>query len=411
MEKKTIGSFINALRKSSGLTQKDLADKLGVSDKAVSRWERDDYAPDISLIPVIAEIFGVTSDEILRGERILVDQEREESGKTNSKTEKQIVRLLKASMDRFDALSMISVGISMLGLLAAMAVNFAYLEMLPGFFLGCAFYLVAIISESVFFALSFSKSSDDEFEGEMQNQIKIQMIRRFSQAMSVTVMIFMFSLPMLLLSSDLDLFFEGTKISFIELFLYGIPLALFGGLLCMAGMFFTDLALIRNGVYTISPEQVKLKRRLRRLKGICAAFVVLATLTTTGIVYFIAPQFYVENIATPAVFADYEEAKAYLTQGLREDSDHLKTIGFADPDGNDFFESAYNPEKYGYINTDDNRRIMVFSREDTEREGRILKMITNIYFTLIVIEVAAGFIIYFIRRGRVIRSVDGKLHA
>lgn len=410
MEKKTIGSFINALRKSSGLTQKDLADKLGVSDKAVSRWERDDYAPDISLIPVIAEIFGVTSDEILRGERILVDQEREESGKTNSKTEKQIMRLLKTSMDRFDALSMISVGISMLGLLAAMAVNFAYLEMLPGFFLGCAFYLVAIISESVFFALSFSKSSDDEFEGEMQNQIKIQMIRRFSQAMSVTVMIFMFSLPMLLLSSDLDFFFEGTKISLIELFLYGIPLALFGGLLCMAGMYFADFALIRNGVYTLSPEQVKLKRRLRRLKGICAAFVVLATLTTTGIVYFIATQFYVENIANPAVFTDYEEAKAYLTQGL-EDNGNQKKIGFADPDGNDFFESAYNPEKYGYINTDENRRIIVFSREDTEREGRILKMITNIYFTLIVIEVAAGFILYFIRRGQVIRSVDGKLRA
>ncbi len=139
MEKKTIGSFINALRKSSGLTQKALADKLGVSDKAVSRWERDDYAPDISLIPVIAEIFGVTSDEILRGERILVHHEREESGKANFKVEKQIERLLKTSMDRFNALSMISVGISMLGLLVATAVNFVLLKLLMAFFLGCAF--------------------------------------------------------------------------------------------------------------------------------------------------------------------------------------------------------------------------------------------------------------------------------
>ena len=69
MERKTIGGLIAALRKASGMTQKDLAEKLNVSDKSVSRWERDDGAPDLSLIPVIAEIFGVTCDELLRGER------------------------------------------------------------------------------------------------------------------------------------------------------------------------------------------------------------------------------------------------------------------------------------------------------------------------------------------------------
>ena len=64
MEKKTIGQFIAALRKANGMTQKELAEQLSVSDKSVSRWERDESAPDLSLIPVIAEIFGVTSDEI-----------------------------------------------------------------------------------------------------------------------------------------------------------------------------------------------------------------------------------------------------------------------------------------------------------------------------------------------------------
>ena len=60
MEKKTIGSFIAALRKASGMTQKELAERLNVSDKTISRWERDDSAPDLSAIPVIAEVFGVT---------------------------------------------------------------------------------------------------------------------------------------------------------------------------------------------------------------------------------------------------------------------------------------------------------------------------------------------------------------
>lgn len=51
------------------MTQKELGDRILVSDKTVSRWERDENTPDISLIPMIADIFGITSDELLRGER------------------------------------------------------------------------------------------------------------------------------------------------------------------------------------------------------------------------------------------------------------------------------------------------------------------------------------------------------
>ncbi|MBR6812635.1 MAG: helix-turn-helix transcriptional regulator, partial [Oscillospiraceae bacterium] len=69
MEKRTIGTFIAALRKANGMTQRELAERLNVSDKTVSRWERDDGSPDLAAIPVIAEIFGITCDELLRGER------------------------------------------------------------------------------------------------------------------------------------------------------------------------------------------------------------------------------------------------------------------------------------------------------------------------------------------------------
>ena len=68
MDRKSIGSFIAALRKAKGMTQKDLAELLHVSDKTVSRWETGDGTPDLALIPVLAEIFGVTCDELLRGE-------------------------------------------------------------------------------------------------------------------------------------------------------------------------------------------------------------------------------------------------------------------------------------------------------------------------------------------------------
>ena len=90
MEKKTIGQFIAILRKANGMTQKDLAEKLNVSDKAVSRWERDECAPDLSLIPVIAEIFQVTTDELLRGER----KNAEQTQQTTEATEE--IRLLSS---------------------------------------------------------------------------------------------------------------------------------------------------------------------------------------------------------------------------------------------------------------------------------------------------------------------------
>ena len=69
MNKKSIGQFLAALRKANGMTQQEIADRLNVSNKAVSRWERDECTPELSLIPSIAEIFGITVDELLRGER------------------------------------------------------------------------------------------------------------------------------------------------------------------------------------------------------------------------------------------------------------------------------------------------------------------------------------------------------
>ncbi len=78
MTNKSIGNFLAELRKEKGLTQKEIADYLNVSDKTVSHWECDKYSPDISAIPVLADFFGVTCDEILRGER-KAPEEREES--------------------------------------------------------------------------------------------------------------------------------------------------------------------------------------------------------------------------------------------------------------------------------------------------------------------------------------------
>lgn len=61
----TLGTRIATLRKEKGLTQEDLGNKLNVSSQAVSKWENDISAPDISLLPELATILGVTIDELL----------------------------------------------------------------------------------------------------------------------------------------------------------------------------------------------------------------------------------------------------------------------------------------------------------------------------------------------------------
>lgn len=79
----TLGKRIAALRHEKGLKQDELAEKLGVSPQAVSKWENDLTCPDILLLPQLAKILGVSVDALLRGEteeapavKILPENER-----------------------------------------------------------------------------------------------------------------------------------------------------------------------------------------------------------------------------------------------------------------------------------------------------------------------------------------------
>lgn len=64
--KKTLGMLISEIRKQKGMTQLDLAKAMGVTDKAVSKWERDLSCPDINALPALAEILGVSLDELMQ---------------------------------------------------------------------------------------------------------------------------------------------------------------------------------------------------------------------------------------------------------------------------------------------------------------------------------------------------------
>ncbi|MDM8270103.1 helix-turn-helix domain-containing protein [Thermophilibacter provencensis] len=65
MTKQTFGATISALRKERGLTQLELAQQMGVTDKAVSKWERNLSFPDVASLPKLAEVLGTSADELL----------------------------------------------------------------------------------------------------------------------------------------------------------------------------------------------------------------------------------------------------------------------------------------------------------------------------------------------------------
>lgn len=104
MEKKTIGAFLSALRKANGMTQQEVADKLNVSNKTVSKWERDEGCPEIMMLPALAELYSVTVDEILRGERIVKEYEQQK----NSKSQERIKYLIERATVKFTDCSIAS---------------------------------------------------------------------------------------------------------------------------------------------------------------------------------------------------------------------------------------------------------------------------------------------------------------
>ena len=63
----TIGNRIGKFRKAKGMTQEELANMLGVSSQAVSKWENDLSCPDISLLPQLSRVLGITTDTLLTG--------------------------------------------------------------------------------------------------------------------------------------------------------------------------------------------------------------------------------------------------------------------------------------------------------------------------------------------------------
>lgn len=114
MNQERIGKFIATCRKEKGMTQKEFAESLGVTDKTVSRWENGHYLPDVSLFHDVCKILDIEVTELLNGEKLKNQENREEVDQTIMKIINISSREMKAKKKKIWAISIAIIGMIIL---------------------------------------------------------------------------------------------------------------------------------------------------------------------------------------------------------------------------------------------------------------------------------------------------------
>ena len=312
MEKKTIGGFISALRKANGMTQKDLAERLNVSDKSVSRWECDEGAPDLSLIPVIAEIFGVTCDELLRGERKSPEERAEPAVETeiSPKAEKQRQRILKSAMSQYKTRTYIAMGISVVGLIAALICNLAFLKASLGFLVGAVFFAASIVCQIVFLNRAMFSVDEEEFQNLPElNGFKRNAIRLTELSIGLTVLFIGFTFPLVLIDAYLGLGADS-------MLLFGaIGMAAFLAIYAVI-LWFVNARLLKNGVFILGEKEAQVYHHNHKLQKILA-IILVALIVITALVQEITTSIWGPfSIMKGITFEDYDSFVSFMEQDI-----------------------------------------------------------------------------------------------
>lgn len=358
MEAKTMGKFIAALRKANGMTQKDLAEKLNVSDKSVSRWERDEGAPDLSLIPVIAEVFGVSCDELLRGERKPAarrQEQSEEKEEITRKAEKQRKHILKSSLTKYHSKSLIAGGIALLGLFAAMICNLGYLRAYLGFFAGSVFYLMGAVCQAVFMNNALLSVAEED-EADSVTEFRQDVRRTGKGVIFLCALLFAGTLPLITLPWDTymgigagDWALEGIKYSILAFAVF------------LLINHFSEGFRLKKAPGTAAEKNWRLKSRIG---AACVALMVL--ITGIGGKVFDANLLVDKYSET---FTDFDRFKAYMEKDVHRTDSLVGFTAIETTEFNENGEPVMVPAEYWY--PEDEVRL-----DDGTPEGKLLGTVT-----------------------------------
>ncbi len=337
MEKRTIGGFIAALRRASGMTQRELAERLNVSDKTVNRWERDDSAPDLALIPVIAEIFGVSCDELLRGERRSPEERTglAEEPEPTARGEKQRQRLLTAALSRLRTRSYVSVGLAVGGLIAAMVGNFGFLRAYLGFLAGAVLWLAAAVCQAVWINSALLSVSEDSLDRAAVGRFKWAVARQSEGVFTLIAVLLAFSLPLVRLPGDT---YVGLRAG--SWFVRGALCALIAALLAGAVCWSVNGSLLRRGKCVLREDEEQTWPHNHALRKSCTVTLV-GVLAATLLLHALGGEtiWSASALARGTVFNDYESFVAFMEQDMPDEEANRQNGWFIASE-----ESAAAPE-------------------------------------------------------------------
>ena len=141
MNQEKIGKFIAELRKEKGLTQQELADKLGVTDRAISHWENGRRLPDYSLLKPISEVLNISVNELLSGEKIKANE-------ISKKADENIIKLTE--LINLKSMKYGIIGMCIFFVILVLISTFKDTSPAPLISLLCAYNLVSFISRYKF---------------------------------------------------------------------------------------------------------------------------------------------------------------------------------------------------------------------------------------------------------------------
>ena len=220
-----MGEFLSALRKSKGYTQQEVSERLGVSNKTISSWETGASAPDISMLPVLAELYEVTCDEIIRGRKLPADEEI-----SQTKRDKAIRRLLQKQQTNLATVCWISGGLTVLGVLITLLIGYAALESRLALFIGIIFFVASVVTVAIALRRIRFSLGDEWLSGET-DKISASLDKALLWIVCANIAAFAFILPHVIAPVHTGLGLDWDWIS-LELFfgLLGFLLALLIGI-------------------------------------------------------------------------------------------------------------------------------------------------------------------------------------
>ena len=142
MDQLKIGKFIAECRKQKNLTQMQLAEKLGITDKAVSKWERGIAMPDTSIMLELCDILGISVNELLSGEKIMMENNNQKNEQLLLDMAKELEKKNKTIWNAMWTIMTVSI----IGLIGGLAIIAFFMPEGP-------WMLVAIISLCVVFLI------------------------------------------------------------------------------------------------------------------------------------------------------------------------------------------------------------------------------------------------------------------